>query len=54
MANSTKALIDDAAASETNTKIRPFGMIKLFDMPQAWSDSKRRVLGYIWCPEFQA
>jgi hypothetical protein len=49
-----KALIEDAAASATNTKIRPFGMIKLLDMPQAWSDSKRGVLGYIWCPKFRA
>jgi hypothetical protein len=39
--------MDDAAASATNTKIRPFGRIKLLDMPQAWSDSNQRVLGYI-------
>jgi hypothetical protein len=32
-ANSMKALIDEAAARATKTKIRPFG-IKLFDMPE--------------------
>jgi hypothetical protein len=51
MANSTNALIAEAAASATMTRILPLGMIALFDMPQAWSDSERRVSGEIWCLE---
>jgi hypothetical protein len=53
IANSTNALIAEAAARATKTKIRPFGTIALFDMPKAWSDSDRRVSGEIWCLEFR-
>jgi hypothetical protein len=54
VANSTKALIDEAAASATKTTIRPFRMIELFDMSKQCSDSAGRVAGYIWCQDFQA
>jgi hypothetical protein len=53
IANSTKASIDEAAASATKTTIRPFRMIELSDMPQAMPRFRRRVSGQIWCPDFQ-
>jgi hypothetical protein len=49
VANSTKALIDEAAASATKTTIRPLRMIELFDMRKQCCDSAGRVSGYIWC-----
>jgi len=47
-----KALIDEAAARATKTKIQPFG-IKLFDMRESMERFQRRVSGHIWYPELQ-